>query len=195
MRRVSQRTPHQGQPAPSLLARVFGERCQLPQRGPGRSPGSQAVFSERVCCRPSVCRMSSVCRLYVCPSVCLSVCRLSVTLVHPIQAIVISAIFLRHALGTLATLLKISRRSSQGNPCAGELNTRGVVTYSDFRPIDGYISETVQDKRQVSINAPPDPLYSWWGWGWLPRVPPPQEPYPRSRPFVPRTSWPSFHAP
>jgi len=31
----------------------------------------------------------------------------------------------------------------------GELNTRGVAKYSDFGPIDGYISETVQD-REVS---------------------------------------------
>jgi len=30
------------------------------------------------------------------------------------------------------------------NPSAGELNTRGVAKYSDFGPIDGYISETVQ---------------------------------------------------
>jgi len=29
----------------------------------------------------------------------------------------------------------------------GELNTRGVAKYSDFGPIDGYISETVQDRR------------------------------------------------
>jgi len=28
----------------------------------------------------------------------------------------------------------------------GELNT-GVAKYSDFGPIDGYISETVQDRR------------------------------------------------
>jgi len=28
-----------------------------------------------------------------------------------------------------------------------ELNTRGVAKYSDFGPIDGYISETVQDRR------------------------------------------------
>ena len=39
-----------------------------------------------------------------------------------------------------------------GTPPPGELNTRGVVKYSDFGPIDGYISETVQDRRQVSIN-------------------------------------------
>jgi len=39
-----------------------------------------------------------------------------------------------------------------GTPLLGELNTRGVAKYSDFRPIDGYISETVQDRRQVSIN-------------------------------------------
>jgi len=29
----------------------------------------------------------------------------------------------------------------------GELNTRGVAKYSDFGLIDGYISETVQDRR------------------------------------------------
>ena len=43
--------------------------------------------------------------------------------------------------------MKISRKSSQGNPSAGELNTRGVAKYSDFGPIDGYIAETVQDRR------------------------------------------------
>ena len=30
--------------------------------------------------------------------------------------------------------------------------TRGVVKHSDFGPIEGYISETVQDRRQVCIN-------------------------------------------
>jgi len=38
----------------------------------------------------------------------------------------------------------------QGNPSAGQLNTRGVAKYSDFEPIEGYISETVQDRKQVS---------------------------------------------
>jgi len=27
------------------------------------------------------------------------------------------------------------------------LNTRGVAKYSDFGPIEGYISETMQDRR------------------------------------------------
>jgi len=27
------------------------------------------------------------------------------------------------------------------------LNTRGLAKYSDFGPIEGYISETVQDRR------------------------------------------------
>jgi len=40
----------------------------------------------------------------------------------------------------------------RGTPPLGELNTRGVAKYSDFGPIDGYISETVQDRRQVIIN-------------------------------------------
>jgi len=60
------------------------------------------------------------------------------------------------AFGTLAIQshpLKISQRLSQGNPSAGgELNTRGVAKYSDFGLIDGYISETVKDRREVSIN-------------------------------------------
>ena len=29
----------------------------------------------------------------------------------------------------------------------GSLNARGVVKYSDFGPIEGYISETVQHRR------------------------------------------------
>jgi len=32
-------------------------------------------------------------------------------------------------------------------PTSGELNTRGVAEYSDFGPIQRYISETVQDRR------------------------------------------------
>ena len=38
---------------------------------------------------------------------------------------------------------------TRGTPPSGELNTRGVAKYSDleFGPIEGYISETVQDKR------------------------------------------------
>jgi len=36
---------------------------------------------------------------------------------------------------------------------SGELNTRGVAEYSDFRPIEGYISETVQDRSEVCING------------------------------------------
>jgi len=35
----------------------------------------------------------------------------------------------------------------RGTPPPGELNIRWVAKYSDFGPIDGYISETVQDRR------------------------------------------------
>ena len=65
------------------------------------------LLSSSVCCRPSVC---------------LSSC-LSVTLVHPTQAVQLFG--------------KISMA----------LSTRGVAKYSNFGPIDGYISETVQDRR------------------------------------------------
>jgi len=37
-------------------------------------------------------------------------------------------------------------------PPSGELNTRGVAEYSDFGPIERYISKTVQDRSKVSIN-------------------------------------------
>ena len=37
-------------------------------------------------------------------------------------------------------------------PPSGELNARGVSEYSDFGPIEGYISSTVQDRRIVSIK-------------------------------------------
>jgi len=39
-----------------------------------------------------------------------------------------------------------------GTPTSGELNTRGVAKYSDFGLIEGYISETVQDRRKISIK-------------------------------------------
>ena len=79
------------------------------------------------------------------PSVCLS----SVTFVHPTQPIeIFGNVFT--PFGTLAICdpsVKILRRSFQGNPSVGELNQRGVEKCSDFRPFQGYISETVQDRR------------------------------------------------
>jgi len=40
----------------------------------------------------------------------------------------------------------------RGTPPTGELNPRGVPKYSDFGPIEGLISERVQDTSYVSIN-------------------------------------------
>jgi len=89
------------------------------------------VFSEReltftfaICYCQSVCLSSFDCRLSVC---------LSVTFVRPTQAVQIFG-NISTALGTLAT---------HWHP----LNTRGVAKYSDFGPIVGYISQTVQDRR------------------------------------------------
>ena len=81
------------------------------------------------------------------PSVCLS----SVTFVHPTQAIKIFGNFSTPS-GTLAICdlsIKNLRRSSQENPSVGGggLNRKGVAKYSDFGPLQGYISETVQDRR------------------------------------------------
>jgi len=38
------------------------------------------------------------------------------------------------------------RYSPMGTPPPGELNTRGVAIYIDFGPIEGHISEMVQDR-------------------------------------------------
>ena len=79
------------------------------------------------------------------PSVCLS----SVTFVHPTQAIEIFG-SVSTPFGTLAICdpsVKILRRSSQGNPSVGGSNQRAVDKCSDFGPFQGYISETMQDRR------------------------------------------------
>jgi len=69
--------------------------------------------------------------------------------VHPTQAVVIFG-NISTAFGSLAWLSvdmhkKFYGDRPRGTPPSGELNTRGVAKYSDFGPIEGYISETVQD--------------------------------------------------
>jgi len=88
--------------------------------------------------------VSSVCRL--------SVCGLSV--VCNVRAPYTQAIEIfgnvSMPFGTLAIYdpsIKNLRRSSQGNPSVGGINQRGVEKCSDFGPFQGYISETVQDRR------------------------------------------------
>ena len=86
---------------------------------------------------------------YMLSPVRLSVCRLSVTLVHPTQAVEIFG-NISTALGTLPSFdihRKFYGDRPRGTPPPGELNTRGVSKYSDFGLIEGYISETVQDRR------------------------------------------------
>jgi len=39
----------------------------------------------------------------------------------------------------------------RGTPPSGELNTRGVVKYSDFGPIEDYISGTVQGRNKFVL--------------------------------------------
>jgi len=107
--------------------------------------------NSHICCERelvftfAICYLPSVCRLSVC---CLSVCRLSVTLVRSTQAVEIFR-NVSPPFGTLATVdvhVKFTE-IVPGTPPAGGLNARGVVKYSE-----GYILETVQDRKQVSIN-------------------------------------------
>jgi len=76
----------------------------------------------------------------------------SITLVAVFNRYKFSAIFL-HCLVPWPSAdihLKFYGNRPRGTPPLGRLNTR--AEYSDFGPVEGYISETVQDRRQVSIN-------------------------------------------
>jgi len=72
----------------------------------------------------------------------LSVVCLSVTLVRPTQAVQIFG-NISTASGTWPSVEihgKFYGDRQRRTPPPGELNTRGVAKYSDFGPIDGYIS-------------------------------------------------------
>ena len=103
---------------------------------PGWATSDKLLLANVNCCRPSVC---------------FSVC-LSVTFVRPTQAVQIFG-NISTALYTLAIRWHASTENftkivtGELTPPPGELNTRGVAKYSDFGPIDGYISEKVQDRR------------------------------------------------
>ena len=90
----------------------------------------------------SAVRLSSVCRLS------------SVTFVHLTQAIEIFG-NISTPCGTLAIhnlCIKFYGDRPRETPPSAELNTRGVAEYSDFGPIQRYISETVQDNILIRIK-------------------------------------------
>jgi len=75
----------------------------------------------------------------------------SVTFVHPTQPVEIFG-NVSTPFGRLANLdiqEKLYRDRPKGTPPSGGggLNAKGVAKYSDFGPIEGYISETVQNRR------------------------------------------------
>ena len=78
------------------------------------------------------------------PSVCLSV-----TFVRSTQTIEIFSNVLRHLVRwpSVDFQVKFYRDRPRRTPPSGALNARTVDKYSDFGPIEGYISETVQDRR------------------------------------------------
>ena len=76
----------------------------------------------------------------------------SVTFVRPTQTIEIFRNVSRVRWPSVDIQVKFYGDRPRGTPPSGELNRRGVAEYSDFGPIDGYISETVQDRRYVTIN-------------------------------------------
>jgi len=64
--------------------------------------------------------------------------------VHPPQAVVI---FGNSSTASIDIQEKNYGDRPRGTFPSGELNTTGVAKYNDFGPIEGYISETVQDRR------------------------------------------------
>jgi len=72
-----------------------------------------------------------------------------------LRALQFSAMFLRHLVRwpSVDIQVKFYGDRLRGTPASGELNTRGVTEYSDFGPIERYISETVQtEAKSVSIT-------------------------------------------
>ena len=82
-----------------------------------------------------------------------SVCRLSVAFVHPTQPVEIFGSISIYAVWYLDHPLKFTENVMEivpGEAAVGGLNARGVANlarYSEFEPIESYISETVQDRR------------------------------------------------
>ena len=108
--------------------------------------GLCSIFSEReltftftICYRPSVCRLSVVCLSVVCNV------RAPYSGGSNFRQYFYGVRYLGHPLTFTENFTEIVPGEPLRPP--GELNTRGVVKYSDFGPIDGYISETVQDRR------------------------------------------------
>jgi len=56
--------------------------------------------------------------------------------------------FLRHLIHWTSVDIQVNFYGNRPRetPPSGELNTRGVAEYSDFEPMERYISETVQDR-------------------------------------------------
>jgi len=56
--------------------------------------------------------------------------------------------FLRHLVRWMSVDIQVNFYGDRprGTPPSGELNTRGIAEYTDFGPIERYISETVQDR-------------------------------------------------
>ena len=67
---------------------------------------------------------------------------------HPTQAIEIFGNILRHLVRwpSFDIQVKFYGDRLRKTPPSRELNTRGVAKYSDFGPIERYISKTVQDR-------------------------------------------------
>jgi len=89
--------------------------------------------SRSLCCRPFVCRLSVVCNV-----------RAPYSGGCNFPQYVYGTWYLGHPLTLTENFMEIV---SGGTPPVWELNTTGVVKYGDFGPIEGYISETVQDER------------------------------------------------
>jgi len=97
-------------------------------------------------------RLSVVC-MSVCRSVCLSSVVCNARAPYSGGCNFLQSVYGIWYLGHPLTSTEYFMEIVPGEPvCRGELNTTGVVKYSEFGPIEGYISETVQDRRWVSIN-------------------------------------------
>ena len=104
----------------------------------------QFIFTAR-------CYASAVLAMGLCPSVCVCLSQAGVLLKR--QNVGSHKQHKRYPMDSSFLMQKISAKFDRGHPLRGRRMQVGCVKISDFWPITGYISKTVQDRHRLPIKV------------------------------------------